>query len=255
MSSVQVTSGGGIGRITLDRPKQMNAITVELGRELEHALHDLGSDPQVSVIVVRGSGGNFSVGGDFDEVERLRAEGPDALVPLFENFGRACAAVAQLEVPVVAVVEGYAMAGGFEFMQAADIALVRTDAKLADNHSNFGQIPGGGGSQRLPRLVGKQRAFGLILSGDRLSGIDAVEWGLAYRSFAPVDFDHGVEEFVAALAAKRRDALAGIKRLVYDGLATTLSAGLALELEAVVSHIAGDAGSSGVSAFADKRRS
>lgn len=255
MTSVEVTIGAGIGRIILDRPKQMNAITVELGLELEQALHDLGSDPQVSVILVRGSGGNFSVGGDFHEVERLRADGPEALVPLFENFGRACSAVAGIEVPVVAAVEGYAMAGGFEFLQAADIGLVSDDAKLSDNHSNFGQIPGGGGSQRLPRLVGRARALGLILSGDRLSGREAVDWGLAYRSFAPDEFDSAVEAFVTKLAGKRRDALAGIKKLVYEGLSTSLSDGLDMELSAVVDHIAGEAGGSGVSAFAHKRQS
>ena len=83
------------------------------------------------------------------------------------------------------------MAGGFELMQAADIVIVSDDAKIADNHINFGMIPGGGSTQRLPRLVGRQLALGLLLSGDRLSGLDAVRLGLAYRSFAPQDFDDG----------------------------------------------------------------
>ncbi|BCO49659.1 hypothetical protein MINTM003_01000 [Mycobacterium paraintracellulare] len=75
------------------------------------------------------------------------------------------------------------MTGGFELMQAADIVLVREDARIADNHINFGMIPGGGSTARLPRIVGRQAALALPLSGDRLSGTDAIERGRAYRSF------------------------------------------------------------------------
>jgi enoyl-CoA hydratase/carnithine racemase len=249
VSVVDTVVDGRVGRVFLNRPEQLNAITIELGRQLEDAIRTLGTRPDVCVVVVRGRGGNFCVGGDFGEVERLRESGPAALQPLFDNFGAACAAISEVEVPVIAVVEGYAMAGGFEFMQAADIVLVRNDAKIADNHSNFGQVPGGGGSQRLPRLVGRQRALGHILSGDRLSGRDAVEWGIAYRGFDPDEFDSGVDGFVRRLTEKRRDALVGIKRLVCDGSATSLSEGLAMEREAVVAHISGEAGGSGVSSF------
>lgn len=249
MSVVETVIEGRVGSIHLNRPEQMNAITVELGRELEEAIRTLGTRPDISVVTVRGRGGNFCVGGDFTEVERLREVGPAALEPLFDNFGAACAAISEVDVPVIAVVEGYAMAGGFEFMQAADIVLVRDDAKIADNHSNFGQVPGGGGSQRLPRLVGRQRALGHMLSGDRLSGREAVEWGIAYRGFAADEFDTGARAFVTRLADKRRDALVSIKRLVCDGAAMSLAGGLGLERRAVVAHIAGEAGEAGVSTF------
>lgn len=252
MSTVQREVVHGTGRILLNRPEQMNAITVELGRELEAALRELGQDPRVNVILMRGAGGNLSAGGDFHEVERLREEGASALAPLFENFARACAVIARIEVPVVVAVEGVAMAGGFELMQAADVVLARSDARIADNHVRFGQIPGGGSTQRLPRLVGRQRALGHLLSGDRLSGDDAVARGLAYRSYPPEDFDDSVEAFVTAMASRRRDALVGIKRLVQEGLELPLEKGLGLELEAVLSHIAGEAGGDGVSTFNDK---
>lgn len=242
----------GVGRIVLNRPEQMNAITVDLGEQFEAALRELGARPDVNVILVRGAGGNFSAGGDFHEVERLRAGGPSALVPLFANFGRACAAVAEVDVPVVAAVEGVAMAGGFEFMLAADVVLVRDDARIADNHVNYGQIPGGGSSQRLPRLLGRQRALGLLLGGERLTGRDAVAFGLAFRSFPPEEFNERVEAFVTAMAGRRRDALVGIKRLVYDGLEIPLREGLALELERVVAHISGEAGGAGVQSFSSK---
>lgn len=244
---VSARADGPIGRIVLDRPEAMNAITVDLGLQLENALCELAET--VNVIVVRGAGGNFSVGGDFHELERLRAAGPEALRPLFENFGRACAAISELPVPVIAVVEGYAMAGGFELMQASDIALVRADVKLADNHANFGQIPGGGSSQRLPRLIGRQRALGHILSGERLSGEQAAEWGLAYRSFEPDAFEAGVTAFVERLAGKDRTALGKIKRLVHDGLKMPLVDGLAKELATVIDHVGGDAAGAGITSF------
>jgi enoyl-CoA hydratase/carnithine racemase len=253
VSTVRSSVEDGIGRITLDRPAQMNAVTVDLGRELEAAIRDLGSRDVVSVIAVRGAGGNFCAGGDFDEVERLRAGGPEALAPLFDNFRRACDAVAEVDQPVVAVVEGVAMAGGFEFLQAADVVLVREDARLSDNHVNFGQVPGGGGSQRLARLVGRQRALGHLLSGERLSGADAVAIGLAHKAYPAETFDVDVETFLQRMAGRRRDALIGIKSLVRQGLEVDLAEGLELERTRVLTHISGEAGGAGVSSFAGSK--
>ncbi|MGW0036974.1 enoyl-CoA hydratase/isomerase family protein [Gordonia sp. NPDC003376] len=253
MNQVEARVRDGVGTIQLNRPEQMNAITVELGTALERAIADLGADPAVTVIAIRGSGGNFCAGGDFGEVEQLRADGPAGLRALFENFSRACRAIAVCPVPVVAVVEGVAMAGGFELMQAADLCLVRDDARIADNHIRFGQIPGGGSSQRLPRLVGRQQALGLLLSGRRLSGLDAVDLGLAYASWPEETFDAEVGSFLATLAGRRRDAVVGIKRLVQQGLSTGLDRGLDLEIDAVVDHIGGVAGADGVDAFSARR--
>jgi enoyl-CoA hydratase/carnithine racemase len=239
----------GIAWITLNRPERMNAITVALSRELEKAIVELGNDPTITVVIIRGAEGNFCAGGDFDEVELLRPQGPDALRQLFVAFRRACEAIARVDVPVVAAVEGVAMAGGFELMQACDIALVSEDARIADNHIKFGWIPGGGSTQRLARLVGRQQALGLLLSGDRISGADAVRLGLAYRSFPQPEFDDGVRQFAADLAGRRREAVTSIKRLVYGGLEVALSAGLDDEIDSVVDHVCGHAGQNGVAAF------
>jgi enoyl-CoA hydratase/carnithine racemase len=239
----------GIAWITLNRPERMDAVTVALSRELEEAIVELGNDPTITVVIIRGAEGNFCAGGDFDEVELLRPQGPDALRQLFAAFRRACEAIARVDVPVVAAVEGVAMAGGFELMQACDIALVSEDARIADNHIKFGWIPGGGGTQRLARLVGRQQALGLLLSGDRISGADAVRLGLAYRSFPQPEFDDGVRRFAADLAARQREAVTSIKRLVYGGLEVALSAGLEDEIDSVVDHVCGHAGQNGVAAF------
>jgi enoyl-CoA hydratase len=250
MPDVLTSVDGPVGTITLNRPAAMNAITVALAEGLEAALADLA--PAVGVIVIRGAGGNFCVGGDFHELEALRAQGPDAMVPLFAAFGRACALVEALDVPVVCVVEGYAMAGGFELMQAADVVLVADDARIADNHSNFGMVPGGGGSQRLPRIVGVQRASAHILTGERLSGTEAAAWGLAYRAVPASELDDAAAQLVRRLAGKSRAGQARTKRLIRDGLALPLADGLALERGAVVAHLTGDSAADGIASFTQR---
>ena len=250
---VRVDVTGGVATLTLDRPESLNAVTTALAVALEQALISVGENADVRVVVIRGAGGSFCAGGDFEEVQRLRARGPEALRELFVAFRRACAAIAAVPQPVIAAVEGVAAAGGFELMQACDVVLVRHDARISDNHANFGMVPGGGGSQRLPRLVGRQRALGLLLSGDRISGVEAAEWGLAYRSFSSDSFEADVDSFVERMAGRRPDSLRTIKRLVNEGVRTDLERGLGLELAAVVEHIAGDAGASSVSTFAGRR--
>jgi enoyl-CoA hydratase/carnithine racemase len=252
MTPVSVNVDAGIGRITLDRPEQLNAVNVELSVELERAILGLGSDPAITVILIRGAAGNFCAGGDFGEVERLRGEGPSALRTLFTAFRRACDAIIAIDVPVVAAVEGVAAAGGFELMQAADIVLVSDDARIADNHIRFGMIPGGGSTQRLPRLIGRQQAMGVLLSGDRLSGADAARLGLAYRSFPRDQFDDEVELFVSAMAGRDRGALKAIKQLVISGLQLSAAAGLDNEMTEVVRHISEGAGRNGASAFSER---
>jgi enoyl-CoA hydratase len=247
---VLAESDGAVGRITLNRPEAMNAITIELAQGLEEALRALAERSRV--IVIRGAGGNFCVGGDFKALEALRARGEDAMRELFESYHAACGAIAELPVPVISAVEGYAMAGGFELMLASDIVLIREDAKIADNHSNFGQVPGGGSSQRLPRLVGRQRALALILSGERLTGTQAVDWGIAYKAFAPDEFEARVDEFARKLADKSAVALARSKRLVYESFERDLRDGLGLEVETVLEHLGDEAAGEGIEAF--KRR-
>jgi enoyl-CoA hydratase len=213
----------------------MNAVTVELAGELARALRELAGT--ADVIVIRGAGGNFSVGGDFRELQRLQSDGAAAMRELFVAFRSACDSIARLPVPVIAAVEGYALAGGFELMQACDLAIVAADARIGDNHSNFGHVPGGGSSQRLPRLVGRQRALGLILSGDKLSGDEAAAWGLAYRSVDAGAFEAAVDDLAGRIAAKDRLALARTKALVYAGLERPMTEGLDLELEGVLDHL------------------
>jgi enoyl-CoA hydratase len=234
MSTVLVSEDAGIGRITLNRPDAMNAITTELAAALRDALADLGG--RARVIVIDGAGGNFCAGGDFKVLAAIRDDAA-ALRELFETFHAACALIADLPVPVIAAVEGNAMAGGFELMLASDFALVREDARIGDNHSNIAMVPGGGSTQRLPRLVGRQRALGLILSGDRLSGREAADWGLAYRALAADEFRPAVDAMAQRLVENDPAALRRSKAAVHAGLELALSEGITIELETVMEHL------------------
>lgn len=241
-----------VARVVLNRPHARNAITVALGAALRDALQ--AASDKADVIIISGAGGNFCAGGDFHEVSRLREQGPEALRPLFANFRAACELIAELPVPVVAAVEGCAMAGGFELIQACDIAIVRDDAVLADNHLNFDMIPAGGGSQRLPRIVGPQRALGHILTGDRLTGAQAAAWGLVYRSVPSAGFEAAVTDLAANLGGKDRAALARAKWLVREGMRRSLSDGLALETETIIAHLAGRSAGAGITRFTGRGR-
>jgi enoyl-CoA hydratase/carnithine racemase len=249
---VLTTIEASVAHIVLNRPQARNAITVALAAGLAGALREAAA--RARVIVIRGAGGHFCAGGDFGEVSRLRAGGAAALRPLFETFGAACELIGALPVPVIAAVEGYAMAGGFELIQACDIAIARDDAVLADNHLNFAMIPGGGGSQRLPRIAGPQRALGLILSGDRLTGAQAQQWGLVYRAVPAGEFEPAAAALAANLAGKDPVSLARAKRLVRDGLRLPLRDGLALETEAIIEHLSGAGAAEGISRFAGRDR-
>lgn len=243
---------GRVAHLTLNRPGARNAITIALAEALRTTLHEAAA--QSDVIVVRGAGGHFCAGGDFHEVSRLRAEGREALRPLFETFIEACELIGRLPVPVVAAVEGYAMAGGFELVQSVDVAVAREDAVLSDNHANFGMIPGGGGSQRLPRLVGVPRALGHILLGERISGATAGDWGLVHRTAGADEFDAAVDDVVSGLLAKDRGALARIKDLVRGGVGMPLSDGLRMETESTLDHLGGEDAGAGINRFTDRPR-
>ncbi|ALL79738.1 enoyl-CoA hydratase (plasmid) [Pseudonocardia sp. EC080610-09] len=243
---------GRVAYLTLNRPEARNAVTVALAESLRKKLDEAAA--HADVIVIGGAGGHFCAGGDFHEVSRLREEGPDALRPLFETFIEACELIGRLAVPVVAAVEGYAMAGGFELVQSVDVAVARKDAVLADNHANFGMIPGGGGSQRLPRLVGLPRALGHILLGERISGTTAAEWGLVHRTADADTFEATVEDVVTGLLAKDRGAIARIKQLIRGGVEMPLADGLRMETESTLAHLGGEDAGAGISRFTGRPR-
>jgi enoyl-CoA hydratase/carnithine racemase len=236
--TVLIERSDRVATVVLNRPAVLNAVNIELAETLAEAIRLVSREARA--IVLRGAKGTFSVGGDADELTALRAEGPAALRRLLGGFAAACAAIRTAPVPVVAAVEGWALAGGFELALCCDVVLVCADARLGDHHANFGLLPGGGGSQYLPRLVGSQRALAHILTGEHLTGEHAVAWGLAYRAFAAETFEREVMALAHGLATKDPATLRTVKALVRQGLELPLDAALALETDAVVAHLERD---------------
>src|SRR5258708_506854 len=223
---------GKIGHVLLNRPQVLNALNYTVALEIEHAIREV--EVQARVILIEGAGDHFCAGAD------LRYVAETQQMPEFiEQINRAFFCIQRAPIPVVAAVQGYALAGGFELMQACDVVLVADNAVIGDQHTNFGLIPGGGGTQRLPRLIGRQRALALLLSGERLSGQEAVAWGLAYRSVPLSQLAEQSLNFAQKLATKSQGALKALKNLVDSGSERGLSEAIELEVDTFLEWVRG----------------
>ena len=244
--SLNVSIDGGVGHIILNRPEVLNALNYTIVLELEKAVRQLGTSARV--ILLEGAGNHFCAGADL-----LYLAGTQKVGELIAQINAAFFAIERAPIPVVVAVQGYTLAGGFELMQACDIVFVSDTASIGDQHANFGLIPGGGGSQRLPRLVGRQRALALLLSGDRLNGKEAAAWGLAYRSVPSAQLHDEALKFARKIALKSREGLQVMKSLVNRSPEQSLDDSINLEVEAFQEWIKNEDAQEGLRAFKDKR--
>lgn len=244
--TLKVWVHGKVGHVLLNRPRVLNALNYTVVLELEQAVRELES--QARVILIEGAGDHFCAGADLRYVAET-----DKLRELIEQINRAFFAIERAPIPVVAAVQGYALAGGFELMQACDVVIVADNATIGDQHSNFGLIPGGGGTQRLPRLIGRQRALALLLSGDRLTGQEAVAWGLAYRSVPFAQLAEQSLAFAQKLATKSPGGLKTLKYLVDCGSEKGLTEAIDLEVNTFLEWVPGRDAQEGLRAFRERR--
>jgi len=247
---LKVWIDGPVGHIRLNRPEVRNCLDYTLVAELERAVGELATATRV--IVMQGAGGHFCTGADLVYVRSVQHD-PRAMCQFIEQINRAFFQIEQAPVPVIASVAGYALAGGFEMLQACDIVIVAEDAVLGDQHANYGLLPGGGGSQRLPRLIGRQRALGLLLSGEWISGKEAAAWGLAYRAVPVTELDQQTTAIAQRLAARSREGLRLMKQLVRQGMERPLAAGIELEVNTFCAYVEGADPEEGLRAFQERR--
>jgi enoyl-CoA hydratase len=152
-------------------------------------------------------------------------------------------------VSVVASVDGQALAGGFEMVAACDLVVAGTEAAFGDQHVNVNLIPGGGNTQRLPRLIGRRRAKELMFTGDTIDSTTAQEWGLVNRvADGPASLTVG-RELAGQIASKRAEAIQRMKELTNEGVEIPLGQALSLERDAAALHIASDAARDGLDRF------
>jgi len=231
---------GGVARLTLDRPAAGNAISPPLAQAICTAVEDIELDERVHLVVLQAAGKRFCVGTEtHGEWERQHDW---------------VAAIARLTVPVVAAIQGDAIAEGCELALACDLRLMSERARLQMPQVSEGRLPSHGATQRLPRLVGRMRALDLLLTGRQVSASEADAIGLAARVFDDKTFGDGVDRFVSELADKGPIALRYAKEAVRQGLDLTLDQGIRLEEDLYVLLQTTADRAEGVRAFLEKRR-
>ena len=239
--------------ITLNRPAAMNALTPRMLVRLDAALVQAAEDPAVRAVVVTGTGAAFCAGADLKAVRHEVSAEVGGLRRFVEGAAATMNRIEALPKPVLAAVNGLALAGGFEIVLACDLVIASEQARLGDAHINFALLPGGGSSVRLPRKVGPNLAKFMLFSGDSLPASAFLACGFVHEVVAADALVRTSERLVAALAKKSPLALRRMKQLVDAGLDQPRQSALQLELIASEAHFASHDMHEGLAAFEERR--
>ncbi len=243
----------GHASLTLNRPDALNAINGELSGALAEALDGLAREPSLRVVTLQGAGGSFCAGADLKHFLSIVDDGA-ALAAFIRQFKEALIRLERFPHPVIAVVHGYALAGGLEIVLACDLAIAAEDAVLGDQHINFGLLPGGGASQRLPRLLGQRKAKELMFLGSRVNGTEAERLGLVNRAVPGDALAETAAGWAATLAEKSPAGLRRMKELVHGADNVPIGPGLDLEEGVFLSYANLPDLREGLAAFREKRK-
>lgn len=242
----------GIATITLNRPEALNAFSKEVIAEVLEALEDAGRDDNVHVVVLTGAGEKaFSAGADIKTMVGMNALKARNLSLMGEKL---CYALENLEKPVIAALNGYALGGGLEVAMSCDLRIASENARLGQTEINIGLIPGWGGTQRLTRLVGKTKAKELVFTGRMIDAKTAEQLGIVNMVVSADKFKGAVWQFALDLAAKAPVALKVAKALIDKGGDIGLDSALALEREGFGVVASTEDLQEGVKAFTEKRK-
>jgi enoyl-CoA hydratase len=245
---VRVEVDGAVARVTIDRPAAMNALSPAVLAGLRAAFAAT-RDRRCSVLVLRGAGGTLSAGADLKYLETIL--GDDSAVEAYlVEIGAMIDALEAGPFVSVAVVEGYALAGGCEILLGCDLAVVAEGARLGDRHLEYGLLPGAGGSVRLPRALPAALARRLLYTGEMVDGRTAHDWGLASHVAPAVELERTLDELVARLSRHSPSALAGMKRLYRASSTGPVADALVAERATLVAHLRDSpAAAEGLAAF------
>jgi enoyl-CoA hydratase len=242
----------GIATITLNRPEALNALSKEVVEEILRAVEDARTDENIRVVVLTGAGEKaFSAGADIKAMVGMTALKARELSSMGEKL---CVTLENLEKPVIAAINGYALGGGMEVAMACDLRIASENARMGQTEINIGLIPGWGGTQRLTRLVGMTKAKELVFTGRMIDARTAEQIGLLNMAVPADKFREVVHQLAVDLASKAPVALKVAKALITKGADMSLDAALELEREGFGVIGSTDDLKEGTSAFADKRK-
>jgi enoyl-CoA hydratase len=226
---VLTSTEAGITTVTMNRPEALNALSAGLRNRLTEVFTDLAEDSATEVIVFTGNGRAFTVGLDLKELGGETA----AATVVNKDLGKA---MLEVNKPIIGAINGYAITGGFELALMCDFMLASEHAKFADTHARVGVVPGWGLSQRLPRLIGINRAKELSLTGNFLDAETAYAWGLVNRVVAADELLATAQQLARDIVSTEPVTRNAMRHIMDAGWHTSLTDGLVLERDANREH-------------------
>jgi len=242
----------GIATITINRPKALNALNKQAVQEISSRLDEAEEDETVKVIVITGAGDKgFCVGLDLKSVKGISAVDGMNLSLRGQKLTKK---IEELKKPVIAAINGYALGGGLEMAMSCDLRIASDNARMGQTELNVGLIPGWGGTQRLPRLVGRAMAKELIFTAKMIDAKTAKQLGLLNEVVPPDELKSAVKKFAAELLTKPPVGLQLAKQLINSSIETDLTKGLVQEAQAFGVLASTEDFDEGVAAFIEKRK-
>jgi len=245
-------AAGGVARLTLNRPKAMNAMTTAMLDELDRRLDEIAANPELRVVVLTGAGPAFCAGADLKEVlgsGPVQGGQPDFLDRAAVVFGK----LRDFPKPVIAALNGVTMAGGLELAMCADIVIAAESARIGDAHANFGVYPGAGGAAILPRLIPLNVAMYLLYTGKTLSASEMKGYGLVSEVHPDAVLADAAMELARHIAQKSPVALRRMKEVARASQGKSSAEALLHEQVMLRQHLRSFDLQEGLRAFAEKR--
>ncbi|KAA0966802.1 enoyl-CoA hydratase [Sporosarcina sp. ANT_H38] len=252
MEAIRYEQKGNLAFVTLDRPGAMNAFNYDMLNELGQITESIRINPDIRVIIFTGSGDRaFSVGADLKERKTLT----DLQVKRnLYKIGEVFSAIENLPQPTIAMMNGFAFGGGMELALACDFRIAAHTALMGLTETGLAIIPGAGGTQRLPRLIGEAKALELILTARRLSAAEALGYGILTKISTPENLIRETADFADSILANGPIAVQQAKFAVKYGMNVDLQTGLAIERKAYEMTIPTEDRIEALNAFSEKRK-
>lgn len=249
--NIVVEKKDGIGTIKMNRPQVLNALDKDTILELTKAVEELEKDKNIKVAILTGEGKAFIAGADIKQMKDMNSLEAKKFAETGHNLTKK---IENSRLPFIAAVNGYALGGGCEVMMACDISIASASAKIGQPEINLGIHPGFGGTQRLPRLVGRMKAKELLLTGDNIDANEAHRIGLVNMVVPDEKLMEEVGKLANKIASKSSVQTDFIKSLVRKGMDLDLAEACSLEISYFSSSFSTEDQKEGMTAFLEKRK-